>query len=70
MNGLLSRGYGWLRRPRSRGQAMTEYSIILMGLLMILAVGTVGISAFAPDMFSAFTIYMRGFYLVLGYPMG
>lgn len=68
MNGMLSRGYHWRRAPR--GQAMTEYSVILMSLLLILAVGTLGITTFAPDMFAAFTIYMRGFYLILGFPMG
>ncbi|HZI14009.1 MAG TPA: hypothetical protein VE153_26825 [Myxococcus sp.] len=65
-NGLLARGYRWLRRPRSRGQAMAEFTILLMALL----IGVFGITTFAPDMFSAFTIYIRGFYLVLGYPMG
>lgn len=63
---LLSRGYHWLRRPRSRGQALTEFTI----LLMVLLIGVTGISTFAPDMFAAFTIYVRGFYLVLGFPMG
>jgi hypothetical protein len=66
MNGLLARGYRWLRRPRSRGQALTEFTL----LLMVLLIGVMGITTFAPDMFAAFTIYIRGFYLVLGYPMG
>jgi hypothetical protein len=66
MNGWISRTYQWLRRPRSRGQAMTEFSILLMSLL----IGGVALSTFAPDMLAAFTIYVRGFYVVLGYPIG
>ncbi len=66
MKDFLSRGYRWLRRPRSRGQALTEFSVLLIALIFIGG----GILSFAPDMFSAFTIYIRGFYLVLGYPMG
>jgi hypothetical protein len=66
MNGWISRGYRWLRRPRSRGQALTELSILLMALL----VGGVALSTFAPDMLAAYTIYVRGFYVVLGYPLG
>ncbi|RKH66242.1 hypothetical protein [Corallococcus aberystwythensis] len=66
MNGWLSRGYGWLRRPRSRGQAMAEFTILLMALMS----GVLAITQFAPDMFAALTIYIRGFYCVLGYPFG
>jgi hypothetical protein len=66
MNGLISRTYQWLRRPRSRGQALTEFSILIMSLL----IGGVALSTFAPDMLSAFTVYVRGFYVVLGYPIG
>ncbi|WP_240359097.1 hypothetical protein [Pyxidicoccus trucidator] len=55
-----------MRRSRSRGQAATEFTLLLMSLLLI----GFGIDAFAPDMFAAFTIYVRGFYLVLGYPLG
>ncbi|WP_224245585.1 hypothetical protein [Hyalangium gracile] len=66
MSGVLSRTYRWLKRPRSRGQAMAEFSIILMSLL----VGGVALSTFAPDMLAAYTIYVRGFYVVLGYPIG
>lgn len=66
MNGWISRTYRWLRRPRSRGQAMAEFSILLMSLL----IGGVALSTWAPDMLAAFTVYVRGFYVVLGYPIG
>ncbi|MFP2902867.1 hypothetical protein [Corallococcus sp. 4LFB] len=66
MNGWLSRGYRWLRRPRSRGQAMAEFTILLMALMF----GLGAITTFAPEMFAALTIYIRGFYCVLGYPFG
>ncbi|MFP2910519.1 hypothetical protein ACLESD_36870 [Pyxidicoccus sp. 3LFB2] len=66
MNGWMSQSYGWLKRPRSRGQAATEFTLLLMSLLLI----GFGISTFAPDMFSAFTMYVCGFYIVLGYPLG
>ncbi len=61
-----SHTWRWMRRSRSRGQAATEFTLLLMSLLLI----GFGIDAFAPDMFAAFTIYVRGFYLVLGYPLG
>jgi hypothetical protein len=51
---------------RARGQAMTEYVALTAALL----VTGVGIMAFAPDMMAAFTIYIRGFYLILGLPIG
>jgi hypothetical protein len=54
------------RARRARGQAMAEYASLVFALL----VGTVSLMAFAPDMLAAFTIYIRGFYLVLGLPMG
>jgi hypothetical protein len=66
MNGWLSRSYRWLRRSRSRGQAAAEFSL----LLMVLMLGVLGITTFAPDMFAAFTMYVCGFYIVLGYPLG
>ncbi|MFP2960680.1 hypothetical protein ACLEPN_23385 [Myxococcus sp. 1LA] len=66
MNGWMTRTLKWARRPRTRGQAMAEFSLLLMALLIIGG----GIATFAPDMFAAFTIYVRGFYLVLGYPLG
>lgn len=66
MNGWLSRSNRWLRRSRSRGQAATEFTLVLMSLLLI----GLGIDTFAPDMLAAFTIYVRGFYVVLGYPLG
>lgn len=51
---------------RARGQAMSEYAVLTAALL----VSGVGIMAFAPDMMAAFTIYIRGFYLILGLPIG
>ncbi|WP_163989697.1 hypothetical protein [Pyxidicoccus caerfyrddinensis] len=66
MNGWLSRSYRWLVRSRSRGQAAAEFSL----LLMVLMLGALGITTFAPDMFAAFTMYVCGFYIVLGYPLG
>ncbi len=66
MTGWMTRTWHWVRRPRSRGQALAEFSLLLMALLL----GVAGIATFAPDMFAGFTIYIRGFYLVLGYPLG
>ncbi|MCY1017182.1 hypothetical protein [Pyxidicoccus sp. MSG2] len=66
MKGWMSRPYRWLRRSRSRGQAAAEFSLLLMALLVLMG----GIASFAPDMLAAFTIYVRGFYIVLGYPLG
>ncbi|TQF15318.1 hypothetical protein FJV41_14215 [Myxococcus llanfairpwllgwyngyllgogerychwyrndrobwllllantysiliogogogochensis] len=66
MNGWMTSTYRWLRRPRSRGQALTEISLLMMALF----VGGLGITTFAPDIFSAFTMYVCGFYVVLGYPLG
>ncbi|QDE66239.1 MULTISPECIES: hypothetical protein [Myxococcus] len=66
MIGWMTRTLKWVRRPRTRGQALAEFSLLLMALLVIGG----GIASFAPDMFAAFTIYVRGFYLVLGYPLG
>ncbi len=66
MTGLMTQTLRWLRRPRTRGQALAEFSLLLMALL----IGLYSIATFAPDMFAGFTIYVRGFYLVLGYPLG
>lgn len=49
------------------GQATTESAIILSGLLLATAFPLV---KWAPDMLEALTIYVRGFYVVLGYPIG
>ncbi|WP_226994026.1 hypothetical protein [Myxococcus hansupus] len=62
----MTRTLKWLRRPRTRGQAMAEFSMLLFALIIFMG----GIATFAPDMFAGFTIYVRGFYLVLGYPLG
>ncbi|MFY1828927.1 hypothetical protein ACN47A_23610 [Myxococcus fulvus] len=66
MNGWMRSTVQWLRRPRSRGQALTEMSLLLAALFLM----TLGLHSFAPDMFAAYTIYVRGFYVVLGYPLG
>jgi hypothetical protein len=66
MNGWMSNAYRWLRRPRSRGQAAAEFTLLLMAFMF----GTLAITTFAPDMFAALTIYIRGYYCVLGYPFG
>ncbi|WP_253999743.1 hypothetical protein [Myxococcus qinghaiensis] len=62
----MSLAYRWLRRPRSRGQAAAEFSLLLLGLL----VSGSAFLAFAPDLLAIFTVYVAGFYLVLGYPLG
>ncbi|OJH40867.1 hypothetical protein [Cystobacter ferrugineus] len=51
---------------RSRGQQLTEFTLLSAALL----VGTLSIIHFAPDMLGALTIYLRGFYVILGYPLG
>ncbi|MCE9673054.1 hypothetical protein LY474_35135 [Myxococcus stipitatus] len=66
MNGWMTAAYRWLRRPRSRGQALAEFSLLLMALVMM----GMGITTFAPDTLAAFTMYVNGFYIVLGYPLG
>ncbi|MGI5862753.1 MAG: hypothetical protein ACOX6T_11945 [Myxococcales bacterium] len=48
------------------GQATVETAVLVSALL----VGTGSIMFFLPDMLAAFTIYIQGFYLVLGYPLG
>lgn len=54
------------RAARTRGQQMTEFALLSSVLLM----GTLSIMHFAPDMLGAFTIYVRGFYIILGMPLG
>ncbi|MCP3102131.1 hypothetical protein LZ198_25000 [Myxococcus sp. K15C18031901] len=66
MNRWMTSAYGWLRRPRSRGQAMAEFSLLLMSMMLL----GFGVSSFAPDMLAVFTMYVGGFYIVLGYPLG
>jgi hypothetical protein len=51
---------------RTRGQQMAEFSLLSAALL----VGGMSIMHFAPDMLGAFTIYIRGFYVILGFPLG
>ncbi len=51
---------------RTRGQAMVEYVTLTSALLL----GGVGLMAFAPDSVQALTIYIQGFYLILGLPLG
>ncbi|HCF59133.1 MAG TPA: hypothetical protein DFS52_14215 [Myxococcales bacterium] len=48
------------------GQATVETAVLVSALL----VGAGSIMFFLPDMLAAFTIYIQGFYLVLGYPIG
>ena len=55
------------RVSRNRGQATTEYVALSFGMLVI-AGG--GLMTFAPDSVAALTIYLRGFWLVLGLPLG
>jgi hypothetical protein len=59
----------WLKKRwarQTRGQQLTEFSLLSMALL----VGLLSIMHFTPDMLGAFTIYIRGFYVILGYPLG
>jgi hypothetical protein len=60
------RGLPFRRAGRTRGQQMAEFSILSVALL----VGALSIMHFAPDMLGAFTIYVRGFYVILGFPLG
>jgi hypothetical protein len=41
-----------------------------MLLTSALLLGVGGVTTFAPDMLAAFTIYMRGFWIILGLPFG
>lgn len=64
---VLNRPGAIARRPRrALGQAMVEFVTLTTALL----VGGVGLMTFAPDSVRALTIYLRGFYLVLGLPLG
>ena len=54
------------RLQNRRGQAMTEFAALTVALLL----GTASIVTFAPDSLAAITIYINGFYLVLGLPLG
>jgi hypothetical protein len=51
---------------RTGGQAMVEYVTLTAGLLL----GAFSLMTFAPDSVRALTIYIQGFYLVLGLPLG
>jgi hypothetical protein len=53
-----------------RGQAMTESALVLAALLGALGVTGVTLVRFYPDSLAAFTIYLRGFYIILSYPLG
>ncbi len=53
-------------RRGERGQQLTEFTLLSAALL--LAGG--GIMFFAPDMLGVITIYLRGFYVILGFPLG
>lgn len=61
-----------LRRARSgqRGQAMSESSLILAALLGGIGITGVTLLRFYPDSLAAFSVYVRGFYIILGYPVG
>ena len=53
-------------RRSERGQNMTEVAL----LTSVLLIGIGGLMVFAPDALQAFTIYIQGFYLILGLPLG
>lgn len=65
LSSILS-GIAARRARRTRGQAMVEYVSLTTALLL----GTVSLMTFAPDSVRALSIYLRGFYLVLGLPLG
>ncbi|MEN9799190.1 MAG: hypothetical protein RL653_2886 [Pseudomonadota bacterium] len=50
----------------ARGQNSLEMVLLTSALLL----GVGGIATFAPDMMAVITIYMRGFWVVLGLPFG
>jgi hypothetical protein len=54
------------RARRVRGQQLTEFTLLSMALLVIGG----GIMHFMPDMLGVITIYLRGFYVILGFPLG
>ena len=51
---------------KARGQNTAEMMLLTSALLL----GTGGIMTFAPDMLAAITIYIRGYWVVLGFPFG
>lgn len=53
-----------LRRRRSRGQAMIEYSIVTHALLAIGAASAMGISQYL-RLFEGLDIYLKSIYFVL-----
>lgn len=53
-----------------RGQAMAESSLIMAALVGAIGVTGVTLLRFYPDSLAAFSIYVRGFYIILGYPLG
>ncbi len=60
-----------LRAPSGqRGQAMTESTLILAAMLGGIGLTGVTLLRFYPDSLAAFSVYVRGFYIVLGYPIG
>jgi hypothetical protein len=61
-----------LRRARKRaaGQALAESSLILFSLAVGAAGSLYALERFQPDAMAAFTIYIRGFYLILSLPVG
>lgn len=53
-----------LRRRRSRGQAMIEYSVVTHALLLIGASAAMGIGQYL-RLFESLDIYLRSVYLVI-----
>ncbi|ATB41764.1 hypothetical protein CYFUS_007234 [Cystobacter fuscus] len=54
------------RARRDRGQQLTEFTLLSAALLVMGG----GLMHFAPDMLDVITIYIRGFYVILGFPLG
>ncbi len=50
-----------------RAQAMSEYVLLLSALFFA---GGYAIMNWAPDALNAYQIYLDGFYLAIGYPIG
>jgi uncharacterized membrane protein YoaK (UPF0700 family) len=57
-------------KQKARGQALTESSLILFSLAVGAVSALFALEKFQPDAMSAFTIYIRGFYLILSLPIG
>ncbi len=55
----------WLRSPRERGQAASEYALIAAALLGAASLSLLG---FGPSAIEAYRAYFGGFNLVLGLP--